>query len=285
MSEKLEKDYSKPIFGEPVFVRKQNQYKSWTTDKETGKRTPMGFLPNVPKGDYKSLEEALQAMEHNKYLGNLTSIPINIQEDNGYVSTYQVPISYGFKNPYGEAAPLKAPLTGFEVSKIGAPQLQIKQPVIKQPVEQYATYVYFPDGRLFARRTWEQGKPGKAYTTADGMDLNDFLKGNPDMLQYPYTDQEFFDKMYDYTADDRTWRIASGDYRKPGNVYLEYVDHPTQSSTSNQNMSNGYSNIYTTTPEQINETIHNMLKNVSTFKNNTSKKAVGGILNYLKYFQ
>jgi hypothetical protein len=50
-------------------------------------------------------------------------------------------------------------------------------------------------------------------------------------------------------------------------------------------MRNGYSNIYTTTPEQINETIHNMLKNVSTFKNNTSKKAVGGILNYLKYFQ
>jgi hypothetical protein len=40
-------------------------------------------------------------MKHNKYLGNLTSTPINIQEDNGYVSTYQVPISYGFKNPYG----------------------------------------------------------------------------------------------------------------------------------------------------------------------------------------
>lgn len=279
MSEKLEKDYSKPIFGEPVFVRKQNQYAKWVTDKETGKRTPITFLHNVPKGDFNSIEEALQAIKGTS--PNTLSIPINIQADNGYVSTYQVPISYGFKNPYGQVEKLEAPLTGFEVSKVQAPQLHIAPPVIKQPAEQYATYVYADDGRLLARRIWEEGKAGKAYTTADGMDLNDFLKDNPSMLQYPYTDQEFFDHMYNYT-DGTTWRIASGDYRKPGNVYLESVSTPTQSPTQNYNMRNGYSNIYNTTPDQLSETLGQMFKDV---KNNTRKKAIGGIINYLNYFQ
>lgn len=102
-----------------------------------------------------------------------------------------------------------------EIPKVEVPEPEPTPPAPKP--KYYTTYVYLDD-KLLAKRVWQSGKPGKSYISGDGMDLNDYLK----VMGKYYSgdsDKEFF--RYLDNASNYSWKIKSGDYRKPGKVYFE----------------------------------------------------------------
>ena len=107
-------------------------------------------------------------------------------------------------------------------------QVQESSPVIEEPpvIEKkpvyYTTYVYTPDGNLYAKRTWENGKRGYSYFKTDGISVDDILKDSWYRKNFRWTDEDFFQHLNEITnTNTGYYNIKSGDIRKPGKVYLE----------------------------------------------------------------
>ena len=147
----------------------------------------------------------------------------------------------------------------------------VEEPKPVVPPKKYTTLVYYPDGRLLAKRIWTEGQKGKSYITGDGMDLNDYLKGG---WYSGDSDTTFFNYLKAFEKPTSEWQIKSGDYRKPGKVYLMDVrETPKPEPTKKEQVSSST----TVTPEKVKGTL-DTIRNLFGFK-------IGGQIDYLKFYK
>ena len=106
-----------------------------------------------------------------------------------------------------------------------ANQIALKQ---TDSPKKYATYVYDPEGNLYAQRTWTDNNSGVGYIITDGMSIDSILKDSWNRNNLKYSDSEFFNRLGEITGSQGQYKIKSGDYRKPGKVYLKEVSQPEQ---------------------------------------------------------
>lgn len=210
----LERDYSRAIFGEPNLIKTQNSYKKWTIDKNTGLRKPIQYLSNVPKGDFNSIEEGLNAYtKHLKTVAPTNIHPNNatfyINQPNGYVSTYKVPITYGFKNPYEDVSYINTPIKGFNINNVSAPDLtdslhtRLKEieKITSKPIQ---TFTSPKQNGIIVPKHLRSGlatiKNGKTYYEFDGYSSRDVVQALKEIFgqnNYPTDDNYYIEDSSD----------------------------------------------------------------------------------------
>lgn len=158
------------------------------------------------------------------------------------------------------------------------------------PKQQYITNVYYPDGRLFAKRVWEEGKKGKSWETHDGADLNELLNYN--WFKNSPNDDDYWKSSMTSLSNVRSnnslypgsyYYIKSGNWSKPGNVYLGVLkieNTPRVDTVQNNEFQQNNKQTYykKTTPNKLIEILNNTLKLRGIRK-------TGGKIDYLKFYK
>lgn len=101
-------------------------------------------------------------------------------------------------------------------------EIPIVKPSILAKPKVNTTYIYSPDGKLYAKRVWRDGEAGIAYITSEGLDLTDYMK------KYPWYSGDSTEELFSImnsklTGDSKSEWTTFDDYKQPGKVYTKQV--------------------------------------------------------------